>query len=171
VRRRENTLILLALLIVSPLGQTRALALPDAQALRIAVKGGSFYAGDRVPLTIEIRNVGDAALAPIPVTLTVDDEPYAEWKLPADLAPGQTVSWSLTWNATRGSHLLVAAADPLNDIIEADEANNFAFVNIGAGQREQAFPWSAVALGTASFLIAALAAFLVRRRSFLAPRQ
>jgi len=170
VKHRRNALVLLALLALASLGQTRVLALPDAQVPGIAVKGGDFSAGDRVPLTIEIRNAGDAPLPPIPVTLTVDDEPYAEWKLPAQLRPGQTVSWSLTWSASRGSHLLVAVADPLNDVPESDERNNFAFVNLGAAQREQAFPWSAVVVGAVSFLIAAVAAFLLRRLPLSRPR-
>ena len=107
-------------------------ALPDAQLLRISAEGGDFRQGDSVPLRIEIQNAGKVPLPPVPVTLTVDYEPYAEWQTPADLPPGPPAPWSLTWNAPRGSFPFVATVDPLNEVLESDETNNTTFINIGA---------------------------------------
>jgi len=135
-------------------------ALPDAQLLRISAEGGDFRQGDRVPLRIEVRSAGKAPLPPIPVTLTVDYEPYAEWKTPADLPPGQTTTWSLTWNATRGSFPFVATVDPLNEVLESDETNNTTFINIGAAGPPEPSPLPAILAGLVSFALAVALGFL-----------
>ena len=160
---RSRFIILLALFSSALPAYTSALALPDAHLLRMTAKGSDFRGGDRVPMTVEVRSAGDVPLPPVPVTLTVDDRPYAEWKLPSDLAPNQTASWTLTWTATRGSHLIVATVDPLNDVSESDETNNSTFINLGAGEAPEPFPWPPVIAGLLSFLVSAGAAVLLRR--------
>ena len=155
--------VLLAVLILLHAAAWCAFAYPDAQLLRITAEGNELHDGDRVPMRIEIRNLGNDALPPSPVTLTIDDGPYAEWKLPDPLPPNNTAVWPLTWTATRGSHLIVATVDPLNDILESNEANNSAFINLGVAEAQRPFPWPAFAAGLVSFLVAAGAAFLLRR--------
>jgi len=99
----------------------------------------------------------------VPVALTIDDKPFAEWKLPGFLPSNKIAVWSLTWTAARGSHLIIATVDPLNEILESKEANNSAFINLGVAERENVFPWSALAVGLVFFVIAAAAAFFLRR--------
>jgi len=151
----------LAALSLTLLSRVPALALPDAQLLRISAEGADFRQGDRVPLRIEVRNTGDTPLPPLPVTLTVDYEPYAEWKTPPDLPPGHTATWSLTWYATRGSFILQASVDPLNELRESDETNNTTFINIGAAEAPEPSPWPAIIAGLLSFAAAVAFAFLL----------
>ncbi len=144
-------------------GAVGALALPDAQLVGIGAEGSNLCAGDGVPLTVEIRNAGDEPLPPVPVTVSVNNKPYAEWKLPNAVAPGEAVVWPLTWRAAAGSHLIVATVDPLNEVVEPDEGNNSGFINLGVAEAGTAFPWVALAVGIASFVIAGGGAFVLRR--------
>ncbi|MCJ7821991.1 MAG: hypothetical protein MUQ26_02735 [Armatimonadetes bacterium] len=113
---------------------------------------------------MEVRNTGGTPLPAIPVTLTVDYQPYAEWKTPPDLPPGQTAAWSLTWNATRGSFPFVATVDPLNELLESDETNNTTFINIGADAPPEPSPLPAIAAGIVSFALAVALGFLFSSR-------
>ena len=146
-----------------------ALALPDAAITRITVGGADLRDGDRAPVTVEVANRGDEPLPPAPVVLTIDDETYAEWKPlaqgypAAPIAPGTSVIWSLVWVATRGSHLVVATADPLDDVVESDKANNSAFVNVGVGEAGEPSPWPVALIGMAALLVGFGAAVAVNR--------
>jgi subtilase family serine protease len=140
-----------------------ALALPDAAVARIAVNGANLHDGDRVPVEVELTNRGDSPLPVAPVVLTVDDEPYAEWRPPAPIGPGKSGIWSFIWVANRGSHLIVATADPLNDIAESDESNNSSFVNVGVDQAPEPSPWPVALAGIGAFLVGLGAAVLVNR--------
>jgi hypothetical protein len=97
------------------------------------------------------------------VVLSIDDEPYAEWKPSASVAPNTSTVWSLTWTAPRGSHLVVAVADPLNDVTESDEANNSAFVNVGVEDAAEPSPWPVALAGLAALLVGFGAALVVNR--------
>jgi len=154
---------LLFALALAFLSATPASALPDAQLLRISARGADFRGGARVRLELEIRPSGDAPLPSVPVTLTIDDEPYAEWKTPAGLPPQQTATWSLVWHARRGSFLFVAFVDPLNEVTEPDEVNNSVFINIGAGAAPEPSPWAAILAGLCAFVFAVVASFLFKR--------
>ncbi len=90
-------------------------------------------------------------------------QPYAEWKLPAELQPEETAAWSLVWHATRGAHLLTATIDPLNEVVESSEANNSAFINLGVAEARDPFPWGAIAAGLGAFFAGAAAAVFLRR--------
>ena len=90
-------------------------ALPDAQLVAIDVEGADFHDGDRISLSIRLRNTGEAPLPPVPVVLAIGDEPFSEWKLPSALSPGETAEWPIVWIAKRGPHLIEATVDPLND--------------------------------------------------------
>ena len=144
-------------------GQAPVMALPDAAIARIAIEGADLSDGDRVPIAVELANRGDSPVSPAPVVLSIDDEPYAEWKPPAQIPPGESAVWSLVWIATRGSHLVVAVADPLDDVSESDERNNSAFVNVGVEEAGEPSPWPVVLVGGAGLLVGLGAAALVRR--------
>jgi hypothetical protein len=159
----KHAAILLALFASTTLASVPALAIPDAQMLSMKAQGSDFRGGDRVPIEIRIRSSADVPLPSLPVTLTIDDDPYAEWKTPHDLPRDQIATWSLTWTATRGSHLFVASVDPLNDLLEADEANNSTFINIGVAEPPEPFPWPPTIAGLASFAVGAALALIIRR--------
>ena len=159
----KHAAILLALFASTTFASVPALALPDAQMLPMKAEGSDFRSGDRVPIEIRIRSGAEAPLPALPVPLTIDDDPYAEWKTPPDLPGDQIATWSLIWTATRGSHLFVATVDPLNDLVEAGEANNSTFINIGAAESPEVFPWPPTIAGLASFAVGAALAFVLRR--------
>jgi hypothetical protein len=140
-----------------------AAALPDAAIARIAVKGADLHEGDSVPVEVELVNRGDLPLASAPVVVGIDDKPYGEWTPAAPLAPGKSAVWSFTWVAPRGSHLIVATADPLNDVAESDETNNSAFINVGVDTAREPSPWPAAAAGIGAFLVGFCAAAIARR--------
>ena len=154
---------LLAAAAIGSLSHLPASALPDAQVVGISAEGEDFREGDRVPLRVEVRNGGDQSLPPVPVALTVAGEPFAEWKLPRELAPGESVTWDLTWTAKRGGYVLVATADPFNDVMEADETNNSTFINLGAAESRREFPWAAAVSGAVAFAVGLAAGFALRR--------
>lgn len=156
--------VAVAILVLAASFQEAALALPDARLTSISAEGMDLHEGDRVPLTIQVRNSGDAPLPPVPVSLSIDEVPYSEWRMPGELAPHESVTWELTWVATRGGHLLSATVDPLNDVAESDETNNSTFINVGAAARERSLPLSVPTVGALAFLVGAGAAVLLRRR-------
>jgi subtilase family serine protease len=140
-----------------------ALALPDAAIARIGIPAESLRDGDQVPISVELANRGDSPLPPAPVVLTIDGEPYAEWKPPAQLPPGDSAVWSSVWIARRGSHLIAATADPLADVAEADETNNSGSVTVAVESAPLPSPWPAVFAGGAGLLVGLAAAALARR--------
>jgi len=140
-----------------------AFALPDAAVTGIDLEGRDFHGGDVLHMTVRVSNQGSSPLPPVPVVLAVDDEHQAEWRTPSALAPGAGAEWDLTWRAVRGSHVIVAAVDPLNDVVESNEANNSGFISLGVGEEPGPSPYPAALAGLASFLLAAIAAFGVQR--------
>jgi len=138
-------------------------AQPDAEVGGISVRGGGFHAGDRVPLTIEIRNTGNAPLPAVPVALMVDHRHYADWNTSRELGPGRSATWRLTYVGGRGMHLLVATVDPFDDAPDANRANNSAFVNLGLGEERPPFAWMTLLLGLVFFAAGAVAGVLLRR--------
>jgi len=134
-------------------------ALPDAAVTGIELEGRDLRAGDRLHMRVRVSNQGSSPLPPVPIVLAVDDEQYAEWRLPAALSPGASAAWELTWTAVRGSHVVLAAVDPLNDVVESNEANNSGFISLGVGMEPEPSPWPAALAGFAAFLVAAIAAF------------
>jgi len=152
---------LLALLGFIP--ATAAEALPDAEVARISLSRGDLHAGDRVRLTIEVRNAGDAPLPRVPVVVTVDGAPYSEWALPKELAPGEQATWKTAFSGDRGMHLIAATVDPLDEVGEGNRANNAAFINVGVGSRRAPFPWVGLAFGVLFFVLGIGAGALLRR--------
>lgn len=140
-----------------------ALALPDAAIARIDAAGSDLHEGDQVPITVEIVNRGDSPLPPVPVVLNLNEKQYAEWKLPSTLAPGAGATWSLTWPAVRGSVVMLATVDPLNDVIESDESNNSSFISLGVGEARPPSPWPPALAGLGAFLLGLLIAVLFQR--------
>ena len=140
-----------------------AFALPDAAVTGIDLEGWDFRGGDRLHMTVRVSNQGSSPLPPVPVVLAIDDEHQAEWKTPSALAPGAGAEWDLTWRAVRGSHIVLATVDPLNDVAESNEGNNSGFISLGVGEEREPSPRPAALAGLASFLLAAIAAFGVQR--------
>ncbi len=71
--------------------------------------------------------------------------------------------WSVQWLAVRGSHVMLATVDPLNDVAELNEGNNSAFISLGVGEEPEPSPWPAALVGLAAFLLGGGATFLVQR--------
>lgn len=145
--------------------------LADAELVHISLHGKNLHAGQRVKVSIDVRNAGTAPLPPVPVVLTAGGRPYAEWRLPRELAPGEQVTWGTTFAGARGMHLLVATVDPLDDALEANKGNNSAFINVGVGERKPPFPWVGVAFGALFFLIGLGAGGLLRLSPKARPRR
>ena len=150
-------------LFIALISHAPAFALPDAAVTGIDLEGRDFRGGDVLHMTVRVSNQGSSPLPPVPVVLAVDDEHHAEWKTPSSLAPGAGAEWELTWTAARGSHVVVATVDPLNDVVESNEANNSGFISLGVAEEPEPSPWPAALAGLAAFLLAAIAAFAVQR--------
>ena len=174
---RSFLLVAVIALLVALTWQALAFALPDAAVTGIDLEGRDFHGGDMLHMTVRVSNQGSSPLPPVPVVLAIDDEHQAEWRTPSALAPGAGAEWKLTWTAVRGSHVVVATVDPLNDVVESDEGNNSGFISLGVAEEPEPSPWPAALAGFAAFLLAAIAAFGVQRfraaarRSRYAPRR
>jgi len=146
-----------------------AIASPDAVLDRIVAEGSDLREGDSLHLSVYVSNRGKETLPPVPVSLMVDDDTFADIRLDKALSPGETTSWSLSWTATRGSHVIAARVDPLNDIPESNERNNTGYISLGVGAAREPSPWPPILAGLAAFGIGAIAAFLAKR-SIFSPR-
>jgi len=127
------------------------------------VKGRNFQAGQQVPIKVKIRNEGELPLPPVAVNLTVDGISYADWMLPHELGPGDSIVWSPPYTGVRGMHLLVATVDPLNDVPEAERSRSSSFLNLPVGEARSLLSSWALLGGFASFLVGAAAGILLRR--------
>jgi len=158
-----SALIALLLLVLVTTAAESA-ALPDAVVSRIAAEAVDIQAGQDVTIEVTVANQGSSSLPPVLVVWLVDDQPLSEWKLPAALGPGEQVEWTHIWKAERGSHILLAQVDPLNDVAEADERNNSAFLSLGVADQPETSPWPALLVGFVSLLLGVLLGFFLRRR-------
>jgi hypothetical protein len=149
---------LLGLLVPAPV-----FALPDATITQLRVEGRDYRGGDLVPLDVTVSNRGDGTLPPVPVVLAIDEEPYAEWHTPSPAGPGDSVVWSVQWQAARGSHVMLVTVDPLNDVAESNEANNSAFISLGVAQEAEPSPWPAALVGLGAFLVGGALTFFIQR--------
>jgi hypothetical protein len=160
---RRAAIAIPAVLSLGALTAPEACALPDAQVALTSPAEQGFREGDVVPLTAEIRSTGDRALPPIPVVLFADGGPYAEWRLPQELARGESTTWELSWTGRRGAHRFLVTADPFNDIRESDETNNTASLDVQVAEAPRPFPWRALAGGSLAFLLGLAAGRFLRR--------
>lgn len=140
-----------------------AYALPDAAVTGIDVAGRDFSQGDLLRMTVRIENQGSSSLPPVPVSIAIDGEHLAEWRASSDLAPGARAEWELTWSARRGSYVVSATADPLNDIAESNETNNVGFISIGVAEEPEPSPWPAALAGLSASVAAAVIGFAIQR--------
>jgi hypothetical protein len=106
-----------------------------------------------VTIVVLVTNDGETALSALPVTLAVDEEQLGEWKIEDALNPGMIRNFSLDWKATLGEHTLKAQADPLNDLAEPNEANNFGTYTLTVREKKAPFPWRALAAGLLAFAL------------------
>jgi subtilase family serine protease len=142
--------------------QSSRAPLPDA-AVTLTAGGSNLRAGDKVRLTIVVRNEGAAPMPPAPVALTADGRQSAEWAFPRELAPGESAEWRTTYVGTRGMHLLSVSVDPLDEVLESSRSNNTAFLNIGLADASPPFPWLALLFGVLFFALGMGAGGLLRR--------
>jgi subtilase family serine protease len=166
---RGNGTLITVLLVLCVMPAVEAVALPDAVVVRIAAEATDIEAGQHVPIEVTLANQGTAVLPPVLVVLLIDDRPHAEWKLAEALSPGERAERTLTWTAERGSHIILAQVDPLNDVREADERNNSAFLSLGVAEEPEPSPWPALLVGLASLLLGVLLGLLVRRKHHRGP--
>ncbi len=160
---RASLIPVIVLLTSMALMQGAGFALPDAAIVRIAATGSDLHEGDQVPISIEVANRGDAPLPPTSVVLSLNDKQYAAWKTPEILSPHATATWSLTWSAVRGSVVMLATIDPLNDVIESDESNNSNFISLGVGEVRPPSPWPPALAGLGAFLLGVIIALAFQR--------
>jgi hypothetical protein len=64
----------------------------------------------------------------------------------------------------RGSHIILAQVDPLNDVAESDETNNAAFLSLGAAEEPEPSPWPALLVGFASLVVGLVLGLRVQSR-------
>jgi uncharacterized protein (TIGR03790 family) len=84
---------------------------PDlsAPAQAVTLSPAAPVDGDTVIVTATIRNSGTAASGPVTVSLSESGR-LLHVRTVQELAPGENISVTLTWNATAGSHSLVLSA-------------------------------------------------------------
>ena len=159
---RQTRLLMCCSLLLLTVVRHDAAALPDAAVLGIGAEDTNVLAGVELALAVQVTNAGTEALASVPVTLSVDGVPRAEWSSPAELQAGETASWKVTWVASSGEHVVAAAIDPLNDVRELDETNNAAVLTLVAVQPTK-FPWTAMGLGAIGLALGFGVGALLRR--------
>ena len=162
VSARHTRLLICSYLLLLTVARPDAAALPDATILGILAEATSICEGVEVPLSVQVSNAGTEALASVPVTLSVDGVPRAEWSSPAELQAGETASWKVVWVASAGEHVVAATIDPLNDVRELDETNNAAFLRLVA-VRPMSFPWATLGLGAIGLALGFWVGVLLRR--------
>ncbi|MBN1458596.1 MAG: hypothetical protein JXA57_03610 [Armatimonadetes bacterium] len=165
----ENSAVLVLLVLLFVIPTAECAASPDAVVAQIATEATDIEAGQEVSIRVTLANQGSSSLPPVLVVLLIDDEPHADWKPPATLDPGERVEWPFTWKAERGAHILMAQVDPLNDVVEADERNNSAFLSLGVADEPEPSPWPALIVGLMSLLLGVLLGFFIRRRRLRGP--
>lgn len=92
-------------------------------------------AGDDVTFNATVSNQGDAPVQEFNVAFAVDDEEIANVTVAGPLEPGDsvTVDSQEAWNASLGTHLGIATADPSDNVDEENETNNHATLDLGIG--------------------------------------
>lgn len=139
-----------------------AAALPDATVLGLLSEDTNVRPGAEVSLAVQVGNAGTEALASVPVTLSVDGVPRAEWHSPPELQAGETASWKVAWTAASGEHVVTATIDPLNDVREPDETNNAASLRLVVVP-PVTFPWATLGLGAIGLALGFWVGVFLRR--------
>ncbi|MCP3961614.1 MAG: DUF11 domain-containing protein [bacterium] len=107
-------------------------ALPD-YAIELAVVPGLLPAGDQLRATAVVESAGQAAAPAAGLSMAivgpdgfsldlVEGEPVG----PLAVGASHAVSRELTFDVAPGTYTVVAAVDPLGDVVEENEANNLA---------------------------------------------
>jgi hypothetical protein len=159
---RQTRLLICCSLLLLIVARHHAAALPDATVLGILAEEADVRAGAAVPLAVQVSNAGTEALTSVPVALSVDGVPRAEWRSPSQLRAGETATWKVTWTAVAGEHVLAATIDPLNDVRELDETNNAALLTLVAVQPANV-PWTALGVGAIGLALGFGVGSLLRR--------
>jgi PKD repeat protein len=84
--------------------------------------------GESVNVSVNIINSGNLNASDVEVVFYSAGEPFASKRISV---PAYGVnSTNVTWNATMGFHNITVSVDPKNEIIEADETNNTAWMHV-----------------------------------------
>jgi len=165
-------LALLLALTISPANAGAAGADPDASITAKDITL-SFYdpaEGDSVIITAHVEYHISAPDTDVIVELVVDGRMWSYTGFTA--GPNETsMDVGFIWIATKGEHIITIALDPHNDIMETDEGNNNASINLHGRALPVNPPetnwtlWVAVALVlVAGVALAALAVRSIRRK-------
>jgi len=84
---------------------------------------------DSVNFSVEVCNLGEAAVGPFPVEFYRDMKQAESFVVP-QLAPGASKTLSVQKEASRGRHNYSVVADPLELLNESDESNNRAELTV-----------------------------------------
>lgn len=115
----------------------------DIAAIAVSSDKASFVEGESVNFTAEFRNVGNLDAGRFNNTLAVlryqggalTSEAFggtSKTEPVESLPAGGSTRLNLTWTAVPGVYLVIARADPNNDIGELEEFNNTAVLNLNA---------------------------------------
>ncbi len=102
----------------------------------ISLPGGPYYEGTPVPITATVRNIGGLQASNITVRLYNGNPSSGGIQIGVDqviptLNPGSTAAAAFSYDTIgkSGTNLLYFVVDPLNNIVESNEANNTASVS------------------------------------------
>ena len=108
-----------------PLIQGRAYAAgsPDLIVDSITWSPDPQEIGGQTAFTVAIKNQGDASADSSRIAFFVDDD-YSDYATIAAIAPGKTLSYTFSWRARGGEHIVKAIADSDDSVAESNENNN-----------------------------------------------
>jgi hypothetical protein len=106
-------------------GDDGANAKPDLNVTSLVPSGDSLVEGDTVSFTMTVKNLGLAATpGSFNVTLVGDGLTLATFSVPALASGASATLTSTTYPAIKGTHSIVARADPTGVVAETVETNN-----------------------------------------------
>jgi len=162
VSARHTVSVIFCSLLLLAAARPHAAARPDATVLGLSSEDTNLRPGAEVSLAVQVGNAGTEALASVPVTLSVDGVPRAEWHSPPELQAGETATWKVAWTAASGEHVVTATIDPLNDVREPDETNNAGSLTLVVAP-PASFPWAALGLGAIGLALGFWGGMFLRR--------
>ncbi len=117
-------------LAVASLSEMARLMYTDPTIAPNQVKASNAYsiAGEMINISVNVTNTGNLDTSNAELVFSVDGEPFYHTQISVPAYGFNTTN--ATWNTTLGSHNITVTIDPKNEIIEANETNNFAWIHI-----------------------------------------
>jgi len=106
---------------------------------KISFKPRNPQPGDRVTITVRVRNAGALDAKRVKVQLKVDGKVIGSKT--ADIPSMKEVPFTFTWRATEGFHCFVAYADPDGEIPETRKDDNWLLRTLVVGEVRKAHPY------------------------------